>query len=123
MRHRLFGCPRLEEVEGKRLNEVLRERGKTAEAGDPLSTELVPLCSVAPPFVNETKYEWIEEQAIFTGDVYGDGSAKGADKLRRGGSAVGMLRTQNEEELWALGNRGLVGGWCTLGGEDHTCGG
>ena len=120
MKHRLFGCPRLEEVEGKKLREDLKIRGKEASEADLFWTELVPLCSIAPPPVSEANYEWIQEQVVFTGEVYGDGSAKGPDRLKRGGSVVGMLKTENEEELWSLGDLGVEGGWCTLGGEDHT---
>ena len=119
MKHRLYGCPRLAVVEGKKLSEDLKDRGKAAKEDDPFWTELVPL-SCETPQGGESHFEWIGDQVVFTGKVYGDGSARGPDFLRRGGSAVGMLKTECEEELWSLGEQGLEGGWCTLGGEDHT---
>ena len=40
--------------------------------------------------------------------------------MKRGGSAFGQLRAEDEGEIWRMGEKGLEGGWCTLAGEDHS---
>ena len=120
MKHRLFQCSRLEECEGRRLQEALRPKGAEAGQDDPFWTELVPIGLARPVRAESTTFEWIGEEMVFTGEVFGDGSAKGLEGLKRGGSAFGQLKYSEEEELWSHGDLSLEGGWCTLEGEDHT---
>ena len=100
MKHRLFKCQRLEEVEGKSLARALREQGGEAAEGDPYWTELVPLGDIKPALPIEANFGWIEAATIFTGEVFGDGSAKGIAGMKRGG--VGVWHVENR-------GRGAVG--------------
>ena len=118
-RHRLYGCGHLLQFEGKELRKELRELGAGAQADDLYWTRLLPIGPPGLVWPTETKRVWIEE-AIMTGEVFGDGSAVGKGCLRRGGSAFGVLRSRNEEEIVELGDEALEGAWVTLAGEDHS---
>ena len=104
MKHRLFQCSRLEECDGRRLQEALRLKGAEAGQDDPFWTELVPIGPERPVRAERTTFEWIGEEMVFTGEVFGDGSAKGLEGLKRGGSAFGQLKYSEEEELWSHGD-------------------
>ena len=64
-KHRLYGCPRLEEIDGCRLKEGLRIRGKSALDDSPFWAGLIPV-GQARPCQGEGYFRWIGEQIIFT---------------------------------------------------------
>ena len=118
-KHRLYGCPRLEEIDGCRLKEGLRIRGKSALDDSPFWAGLIPV-GQARPCQGEGYFRWIGEQIIFTGEVFGDGSSMGPDGFKRGGSAFGVLKVSEEESITNMGDSALEGGWSTLEGEDQS---
>ena len=94
MKHRLYCCNRLEVVGGKQLNESLRTRGAGMSDESPFWVDLIPVGQKNPPKPIAT-FRWMEDEVVFREEVFGDGSAKGPDGYKRGGSAFGMLRSGN----------------------------
>ena len=110
-KHRAFECGKLLSCEGKELKEAWREEGRRAGKNDPFWTRLIPLGPERVPWPNkdEVRINWIGEEGVVSGEVFGDGSVKGRAGLKRGGSAFGVLRSAVEEEIWDLGDEGWGG--------------
>ena len=103
---------------GSALKEAWREEGRKAGKKDPYWTRLFPIGPVRVPWANkeEVDAEWIGDEGIIIGEVFGDGSVKGRGEMRRGGSAFGVLRCNMEEAIVEQGEDALVGAWIRLGG-------
>jgi hypothetical protein len=57
---------------------------------------------------------------VLTGEVFGDGSVKGLEGLKRGGSSFGTLVEGCEGWAGEVCMEVFRGGWCTLEGDDHS---
>ena len=67
MKHRLYGCARLETCDGRELDGGLRRRGAEAEVDDPFWTRPVPLGPNKPTRPEEEVMQWVAEEVIFEG--------------------------------------------------------
>ena len=85
MRHRLYGCVRLEECEGRRLRGDLMERGAEVGEEDLFWTRLMPMGPKKPRAPEGVVMVWVGGGSVLSGEVYGDGSVKGLEGLKRGG--------------------------------------
>ena len=111
--------PKLEEAGAVRLDRDLRDRGMAAKDDCPYWVGLIPI-GQKKPCKCESIFRWIGEQVVFTGEVFGDGSSMGPDGFERGGSALGMLKSGEEESILSFGDDAIEGGWSTLEGEDQS---
>ena len=118
----LYCCKRSDEIGGLSLAGNLKVQGRTADENSHRYVDLIPLGQNKPPIPSERKFQWVGEQVIFTGEVFGDGSAKGLAGFKRAGSAFGMLVKEGEGAGGTSGGWGIEGGWSTVRGEDHSSG-